>query len=34
MKSEEIRKIIYTGSVEEKDNLRDYFKKYANTFDK
>lgn len=34
MKIEEIRRIIYSGTEEEKDNLRDYFKKYGNTYDK
>lgn len=34
MKIEEIRRIIYRGTEEEKDNLRDYFKKYGNTYDK
>lgn len=34
MKIEEIRRIIYKGTEEEKDNLRDYFKKYGNTYDK
>lgn len=34
MKIEEIRRIIYSGTKEEKDNLRDYFKKYGNTYDK
>lgn len=34
MKIEEIRRIIYNGTELEKNNLRDYFKKYGNTFDK
>lgn len=34
MEFEEIRKIIYSGTKEEKENLRDYFKKYGNTYDK
>lgn len=34
MKIEEIRKIIYFGTEEQKNNLRDYFKKYGNTYDK
>ena len=34
MKIEEIRRIIHTGSEDEKVNLRDFFKKYGNTYDK
>lgn len=34
MNIEEIRKIIHNGSEEEKILLRDYFKKYGNTYDK
>ncbi len=34
MKIEEIRRIIYSGTEEEKINLRNYFKKYGNTYDK
>lgn len=34
MEIEEIKRIIYGGTEEEKDNLRDYFKKYGNTYDK
>lgn len=33
MQIDEIRKIIYEGTEEEKDKLRDYFKKYGNTYD-
>ncbi len=34
MNIEEIKRIIHNGSEEEKIFLRDYFKKYGNTFDK
>ncbi len=34
MNIEEIRRIIHNGSEEEKINLRDYFKKYGNTYEK
>ncbi len=34
MKIEEIRRIIYSGTIAEKENLMDYFKKYGNTYDK
>ena len=34
MNIEEIRRIVHNGSEEEKVSLRDYFKKYGNTYDK
>lgn len=34
MNIDEVRRIIHTGNVLEKNNLRDYFKKYGNTFEK
>lgn len=34
MNLEEIKRIIYNGNEEDKGRLRDYFKKYGNTYDK
>lgn len=34
MQIEEIKRIIHNGKEVEKDNLRDYFKKYGNTYAK